>query len=306
MAGTSAPRAAAALLPGAPGVYRFRDERGRVLYAGRAVDLRRRVGSYWGDLGDRRHLARMVARIDRVEAVVCDSEHEAAWLERNLLEHRLPPWNRTPGGAEVPAYIDLEPGPAAPGLRVVHEHERSAGGRRFGPYLGGTRVRLAVSGLHRVLPLPYAGERLGGGEREMARTRGVGPGDRAALVDALTAVLTRDPAAVRRVRVELARRRDAAAAGLAFELAARLREELAAVDWVVAEQKATRDEPCDLDVHGWAAGVLVTFEVRAGRLRAWRQRACAEAAAGPWVAATPAAWVEFARRNAELAARLAR
>jgi len=77
-----------AALPQAPGVYRFRDRAGRVLYIGRAVSLRRRVLSYWCDLGDRAHLAPMVARIARVEAVTCDSAHEAAWLERNLLEHR--------------------------------------------------------------------------------------------------------------------------------------------------------------------------------------------------------------------------
>ena len=82
---------AAACLPLAPGVYRFRDQEGRALYVGRAVSLRRRVLSYWGDLGDRGHLAPMVARIARVEAVICDSAHEAAWLERNLLQRRLPP-----------------------------------------------------------------------------------------------------------------------------------------------------------------------------------------------------------------------
>jgi excinuclease UvrABC nuclease subunit len=60
------------------------------LYLGRSVSLRRRVASYWGDLGDRGHLAAMVARIARVEAVPCDSAHEAAWLERNLLERRKP------------------------------------------------------------------------------------------------------------------------------------------------------------------------------------------------------------------------
>src|SRR5262249_56977330 len=75
---------ARARLPSTPGVYRFRDAGGRVLYLGRAVQLRRRVGSYWTDLGDRSHLAAMVARIARIEAVSCDSEHEAAWLERNL------------------------------------------------------------------------------------------------------------------------------------------------------------------------------------------------------------------------------
>ena len=57
---TSAVRAAAARLPRAPGVYRFRDAGDEVLYIGRAVDLRRCVGSYWGPLGDRGHLHAMV------------------------------------------------------------------------------------------------------------------------------------------------------------------------------------------------------------------------------------------------------
>ena len=123
----------AAALPRAPGVYRFRDRAGRVLYIGRAVSLRRRVLSYWGDLGDRAHLAPMVARIARVEAVTCDSAHEAAWLERNLLEHRRPPWNRTPGGQEAEVWIRLSASPRAPGLTVV----RQPAPGDFGPYLGG-------------------------------------------------------------------------------------------------------------------------------------------------------------------------
>src|SRR5215510_7357692 len=82
-------------LPAEPGVYRFRDVRDRALYIGRTADLRRRVPSYWGGLRDRRHLRRMVPNIARVEALVCASEHEAAWLERNLLEHRKPRWNRS-------------------------------------------------------------------------------------------------------------------------------------------------------------------------------------------------------------------
>jgi len=112
-AGPVTPPAAVASLPRAPGVYRFRDARGGVLYLGRAVNLRRRVACYWGDLGSRGHLAPMVARIAGVQALVCDSEHEAAWLERNLLERRLPRWNRTAGGEEVPVYIrlDLRPRP---------------------------------------------------------------------------------------------------------------------------------------------------------------------------------------------------
>src|SRR5580658_9795269 len=93
-----AARELALRLPAGPGVYRFSDAAGRVLYLGRAASLRRRAVSYWGDLGDRGHLAPMVARIARVEAVVCDSAHEAAWLERNRLRACLPPWNRAPSG----------------------------------------------------------------------------------------------------------------------------------------------------------------------------------------------------------------
>lgn len=52
----------------------------------------------------------MVRRIARVEALVCDSAHEAAWLERNLLERRLPPWNRSRGGQEVPVWVRLDGG----------------------------------------------------------------------------------------------------------------------------------------------------------------------------------------------------
>jgi excinuclease ABC subunit C len=98
----------ASLLPLGPGVYRFRDATGRILYLGRATSLRRRVASYWSDLGGRAHLSPMVAKIAWVEAVACDSAHEAAWLERNLLQARKPPWNRAPaGGQEVEVWIRL-------------------------------------------------------------------------------------------------------------------------------------------------------------------------------------------------------
>src|SRR5262245_45456842 len=299
------PRAAVAQLPSGPGVYRFRDSSGRVLYIGRAADLRRRVSSYWGGPGDRRQLSQMVSRIARVEAVVCESGHEAAWLQRNRLERELPYWNRTRGGQEVPVYICLDPQPGSPGLRVVHTPALPPGGRLFGPYLGGHKVRLAVSALLRVMPLTYAGEDQSGFGRDMARVRAVGPGDRVALIAVVTAVLDRDSAALKSFRGELGRRRDRAAVGLAFELAARVQAEIEAIDWVVSEQKAALPEPRDFDVHGWAGGVLVRFDVRGGRLCAWRQRACPEAAARPRVSATPAAWAEFAHRNAELAARLA-
>ncbi|HWM98450.1 MAG TPA: hypothetical protein VNO54_15505 [Streptosporangiaceae bacterium] len=280
-------------------MYRFRDRAGRVLYIGRAVSLRRRVLSYWGELGDRAHLGPMVARIARVEAVTCDSAHEAAWLERNLLEHRRPPWNRTPGGQEAEVWIRLSASPRSPGLTVV----RQPGPGDFGPYLGGQKVRDAVSGLGRVLPLGYAADGQAGTERDMARLRGASPAARAGLVRAIAAVLDRDRAAVAALRAELTARRDAAAAALAFEFAGRLQVELEALDWVTGEQKVTGAQD-DADVCGWADGVLIWFEIRDGRMRVWRQRPCGAAAARRHLTGTPPGWARFARRNAELAARL--
>ena len=289
----------AAGLPLAPGVYRFRDQAGRVLYVGRAVSLRRRVLSYGGDLGDRGHLAPMVARIARVEAVVCDSAHEAAWLERNLLRRRLPPWNRSPGGQEAEVWIRLSESARTPGVTVV----RQPASGDFGPYLGGQKVRDAVSGLGRVLPLGYAADGPAGTERDMARVRGASPAARAALARSITAVLRRDQAAVASVRAELTARRDAAAAALAFEFAGKLQAELEALDWITGEQKVTRAQD-DADVCGWADGVLVCFEIRDGRMSGWRQRPCGAAAARRHLAQTPPAWADFAGRAAELAARL--
>jgi excinuclease ABC subunit C len=302
-----AARGLALRLPAAPGVYRFSDAAGRVLYLGRAASLRRRVVSYWGDLGDRGHLAPMVTRIARLEAVVCDSAHEAAWLERNLLRACLPPWNRAPsGGQEKEVWIRLSGSARAPGVAVVHRPSSSPGVRHFGPYLGGLQVRRAASGLSRVLPLAYAGSAgpPSGTRQELARALGVSAGQRDELARTVAAVLDRDPAAVAAVRERLSARRDAAAAALAFEFAARLQQELEALAWVTAEQKVTKATPDGFDVCGWADGLLIRFTVRRGRLSGWTQRACGAPTGRRLVAATPPEWAGFAHRNAELAARL--
>jgi excinuclease ABC subunit C len=296
-------RGQAGLLPLTPGVYRFRDAGGRVLYLGRATSLRSRVASYWGDLGGRAHLRAMMSRVTRVEAVACDSVHEAAWLERNLLLARKPPWNRAPsGGQEVEVWIRLSDDPRAPGVAVVHERNESD--RHFGPYLGGRQVRLAVSGLCRVFPLNYTGSELTGTRHAMAGIRGVTDGDGVVLAINIAAVLGRDPAAVTSLKASLIERRDAASAILAFELAARLQQEIEAIDWVTAEQKVTRPERTDHNVHGWSDGTLVSFAVRDGRLTGWTHRACGEAAGRRHLERTPPDWAPFAQRNAELAARI--
>ncbi len=279
-------------LPQEPGVYRFRDDGGRVLYIGRATQLRSRVGSYWSHLGDRPHLRRMVARIVRVEALVCASTHEAAWLERNLLETRMPRWNRTPGGQEVPVYLRLDHGPARPGIRVAHQP-----GPGFGPYLGGARARLAVAALHRLFPLPYAGTSLTGAERDMADRLGVSWRDRAELADGIRQVLAGDFGDAERRLVEL---RDEAADQTRYERAGRIQAELEGLRWVTGEQRATTAGGGDLDFAAWAGGVLLRFEVRDGRLCGWAVRRTAHAPLGD----PPPGWTAFAQRNALLAAEL--
>jgi excinuclease ABC subunit C len=298
---------AVARLPGTPGVYRFRDEHGRVLYIGRATSLRSRVASYWSDLRDRSHLAPMVRRVARVEAVTCESVHEAAWLERNLLGTSLPPWNRTPGGQETLVYIRMDGRASTPGLAVEHTARPTGPERYFGPYLGGLRVRQAVAGLDRILPLAATGTGLRGARLDMARTRGIAGADRDGLVRAIAAVLDRRPGAVAGARAELERLRDQAAGILAFELAGRIQAELEALDWVVSPQRVTAAPAApagDFDVYGWSGDVLVCFGVRGGRLCLWSQRRCGQARGQAHLATTPAGWADFAARNAELAAAL--
>lgn len=274
------------------------------MYVGRAVDLRRRVASYWTHLGDRPRLHRMVDRIAAVEAVICDSDHEASWLERNLLERALPRWNRATGGAESQVFLRLDVGEKSAGVRLVHEIGTTPGTRDFGPYLGGTQTRLAASALNRICPIGYAAFDLQGTARDIAQARRIVPADRVAMTDLMVAVLERDALAVAELQKRLADKRDHAAGQLAFELAAQIHAEIAAVSWIVAEQKVTTAGAEDLDVHGWSDGLLVSFEIRAGRMTRWSQRACTERAAGPRLAATPECWRPFTDRTAVLAAQL--
>ena len=297
--------AAIGQLPRAPGVYRFRDARERVLYVGRATTLRSRVASYWSDLRDREHLAPMVARVAAIEAVACDSVHEAAWLERNLLETSLPRWNLTPGGQESAVYIRMDTRPAAPGLFVASWAEPAAHMRHFGPYLGRQQVRRAITGLNRLLPLSATGTRLTGTERDIACARGAVSADRSALISALNAILAREPAAVSHARGRLEQLRDRAAGVLAYEMAARVQDEIVALDWVTCPQKVTTMEPANHTVSGWCSGILVQFQISGGRVRSWSQRACSAPGAARALAATPPAWGEFMQRSAELAATMA-
>ncbi len=301
MTAVDTPRGTCALLPAGPGVYRFRDHRGVSMYIGRASNLRTRTASYWGPLKGRTRLRRMVDQIAAVEALECASVHEATWLERNLLERGLPRFNRARGGQEVPVWLVLDPGPRTPALRLAHSTDPS--GIALGPFLGADRARLVRSGLSRVWPIAATGEGLTRSERDIAASRGVGPGDRDAFAQAIVEALSAREPAVRAWREGLLDARDRAVAGLAFELAGQITEELDVIDWAIGTQRVTTAEPIHADVHGWHEGVLVSLEIRAGRMERWHQR-LEDREPGAKLASTPPQWREFADGNARLAARL--
>ncbi len=90
---------------------------------------------------------------------------------------------------------------------------------------------------------------------------------------------------------------------LDFERAATIQRELDGLAWILEPSRVVAGGP-DIDVHGWADGVLVTFQLRAGRVADWLARPSSEAEAWPLLSATPDHWRAFATENAALAAAL--
>lgn len=322
------------LLPHQPGVYILRDGAGRVIYVGRSRDLSSRVRTYWSDLRDRPHLVRMVERVAWLEPVLCASEHEAAFLESDLLERHPTRYNRTLG-MESCVWLRLDATPAAPSVDVVHEARPGDGAAWFGPYLGWEPARQAAAGLQRLYPLRYSGTGLNRSDRELARSLGVLPGDTADLAGRIERVLRRDRAAVGAAIRGLEAMRDRAAEVEMFEHAAVLQQQVRALSWITESQKLSPLEPFDHDfcavaVAGGVA-VLVILALRDGRLtqrhmlRLSRGAAWRDALAGhrgrrgskgsaPVPLTLPGQrvarpvhhdWIELAQQNAELMVRLA-
>ena len=284
------------VLPHLPGVYLFRDEGGRVIYVGRSRDVARRVRSYWIDLGDRPHLGRMVARVRWVEPVICASEHEAAFLESDLLDRHRTHYNRTLG-MESEVWLRLDARPRDPSLEVRHDVEED-GAAWFGPYLGWEPARHAVAGLHRLFPLRFAGTRMSRSDRELARTLGVDGLDLANLVRDVERVLERRPQAVRAALRRLEAMRDEAAAMLMFERAAAIREEMRSLRWVCETQRLAGLEPVDGDFYGAAGDTAVVLSLRRGRLE--QRRVIPAADCDPRAGRESQDWVELAGVNARV------
>ncbi len=107
-------------LPRRPGVYLFRDRRGRVLYVGKATNLRTRVRSYFsGD--DRRKVPQLLREAESIDHIVCANPAEAAVREIRLIHEHLPRFNRQSKAWRAYAYLKLTVGERFPRLAVVRE-----------------------------------------------------------------------------------------------------------------------------------------------------------------------------------------
>jgi DNA polymerase III subunit epsilon len=152
-------------LPHAAGVYRFLGRDDRVLYVGKARDLRARVKSYfYGD--GRKKVEGLLGEVRRVEGEETPGgELEALVLEARLIRQHEPRYNRRGKTWRRFAYLKLDPSEAYPRWKVVHRANAPDGCAYLGPFSGAAAARLAKEGLEEVVPLRRCTRAMG------ARTR---------------------------------------------------------------------------------------------------------------------------------------
>jgi len=252
-----------ASLPTTPGVYLFKSARGRVLYVGKAQNLRQRVRSYLSPGADGRlRMPKLMERAADVEVVVTGGVKDALLLENELIKQHKPPFNVRLRDDKQYLALRLDPGERWPRLTQVRKFARD-GAWYFGPYTSSSSMRDAVSNLRRIFPLRSCSDavfrdyaRRGRPCIEFEMDRCLGPCcDRidepgyAELVEG-TALFLRGRSD--QLREDLEARMQQAARDERFEDAARLRDRLGAVERTVERQRIVAERPVDRDVFGLA------------------------------------------------------
>ena len=263
-------------LPSRPGVYRMLDEKGEILYVGKARSLKSRVGSYFQPGNVHPKVQALIAKTVNMEVTITNSDTEALLLELNLIKKHRPRFN-----------IILRDDKSFPFLRLLSNHEfpsltlyrgsRKESGRFFGPYPSAGAVRETLHQLQKLFRLRDCEETYFANrsrpclQYQIQRCTGPCVGlisreEYARDVGAATKVLEgRNDEA----NQELARRMEQAAANFAYEEAAKIRDQLAHLKTVQAQQIVTTDVRHDADIIGVAPGsgeycVALMF-VRGGR-----------------------------------------
>jgi excinuclease ABC subunit C len=243
-------------LPGQPGCYIYRDEQGAVLYVGKALSLKNRVRSYFQDSA--RHgprIERLVRKVRDIETIVVDSEVEALVLECNLIKQHRPPYNVRMRDDKSYPYITItkENFPRVLFTRKV----RKDGAKYFGPYPSAYNVRDTLQLLHKVFPLIPCGKSWRGDEGQrpclyyhLGRCLGpcAGLADRTEYMQVISKIERFLNGKEESLVDDLKREMSVAAESLDFEKAAKVRDQVQALEGVLQRQKVLSAGGADQDV----------------------------------------------------------
>ncbi len=254
-----------ARLPRRPGVYVLLDARRRVLYVGKAKSLRDRVRSYFAsDVGDGRHHVRfLMARVRDLEVTLTETEKEAFILEDTLIKKHRPRYNIRLRDDKTYTSLRLDLGHPYPKVRVERRPSR-VNALVFGPYSSAQAVRATVAELHRTFPLrtcsdgDFANRSRPCLDYQIGKCLGpcvglVSEADYRKLVDGAVHFLRGQSRDVLRALHE---RMAAAAQGLRYEEAARVRDRIRAIESTIERQHVVRDSELDQDFVAVAANGL--------------------------------------------------
>ncbi len=278
-------RPAPGTIPLEPGVYRFRDEHGRVIYVGKAKSLRQRLNSYFADVaGLHQRTRQMVTSAASVEWTVVRTEVEALQLEYTWIKEFDPRFNvryrddKSYPSLAVTLYEEY------PRLQVMRGPKRK-GVRYFGPYSHAWAIRETLDLLLRVFPartcsagvFKRAGQvgrpcLLGYIEKCSAPCVGrvTAEEHRSIVEDFCDFMAGKTDLMMKRIE----RRMVEASADLEFELAARMRDDLEALRRAMEKQAVVFSDGTDADVVAFAEddleAAVQVFHVRGGRVRGQR------------------------------------
>ncbi|MGB2700179.1 MAG: DEDD exonuclease domain-containing protein [Candidatus Phosphoribacter baldrii] len=148
-------------LPTAPGVYVFKDAKGRPLYVGTSRNIRVRARSYFTAAEQRTRMAEMVGIATSIQPIVCQTTLEAQVRELRLIAEHKPRYNRRSTRPERALWVKLT-AEAYPRLSIVREvrDDQASGARYAGPFSSRAAAEAAVAAVHDVLPLRQCTTRL--------------------------------------------------------------------------------------------------------------------------------------------------